>query len=412
MKSLCLIVLFSLTTILGHEITSYDFNVKIDVKEKQIHVDGFTNIDFKDKDSLNLVLWKNATIKEISSKGEELKYNFDTSSGSPIMYIKEGRSLTVYRADNGKNMQAVKFIYDLDLNELNGWAVSFTEDWIKINFYSGWFPVNGVFISKFKIYIDENYIVTGSGVIEKKDGYWEMIQPWSSFDNVIIASKKLKSKILKDNDVHIQTVYSNGDFSDADADTLLKESKYALGLFENYFGMKDSTYLKFVIAPFERGGGYSRKNFICMRTLRFNRYTATKGIAHEIAHFWWLNAQTSSWEDWLNEAFAEYSMLLYIRERFGLEAFQKEIEDYKSRTQNLPPIWGIERNSNEAYSVLYEKGSVILSGLEEKIGKDKFLDFLKNVSRNKIKITNDFLALMEDKLSEDTRNWFESRLKQ
>jgi aminopeptidase N len=35
-------------------------------------------------------------------------------------------------------------------------------------------------------------------------------------------------------------------------------------------------------------------------------------IAHETGHFWWTGAETDSWHDWLNEAFAEYANMLYI----------------------------------------------------------------------------------------------------
>ncbi len=132
--------------------------------------------------------------------------------------------------------------------------------------------------------------------------------------------------------------YNGGDFSDSDGDSILAECKYVMNLFQKSFGKMDSTYLRFVIAPFNQGG-YSRKNFVCMRSKNFNLNTA-KGIAHEIAHFWWNNAVTTTWEDWLNEAFAEYSMLLYIRERKGLEEFNKQIADYKIEPAIYPLFGG------------------------------------------------------------------------
>jgi aminopeptidase N len=157
-------------------------------------------------------------------------------------------------------------------------------------------------------------------------------------------------------------------------------------------------------------GGYSRKNFFCLRTKNFSLYTE-KGIAHEIAHFWWHNAPADTWEDWLNEAFAEYSMLVYIRERKGNETFRKIVEEYKSKTKDLPPVWGIGRNSPEAYSVLYEKGSLLLYEFEEKVGKEVFFNFLKDVVRNQISNTNDLIELAEKKLSKSVGLWFKEKLK-
>jgi hypothetical protein len=298
------------------------------------------------------------------------------------------------------------------MKSLDAWAQCFSDEWIEINYYTAWFPENingGNFTSSMVIHIDNGYEITGSGIISKCNNVWEMKQPWNSFDNVIIAAKKLQSKYLKEKDSYIEVVYS--DYRGSAADSIITECKYALNLFENYFGKKENTYLKYVLAPFEIGGGYSRQNFISMRSKGFNYYTQSKGVAHEIAHFWWKNAKATTWEDWLNESFAEYSMLMYTRARFGINKFNEQIEEYRNRTKNLPPIWGIDRNLNQAYSVLYEKGSVILFELENKIGKDKFLVLLKKISADNICTTNDFLQLLEKETSNETRQWMEKQLK-
>lgn len=411
-KAVIITFLVAFFQINAQEISFYDFKVKIDVHSKKVFVDGFINADFKDKDTLNLVLWKYSSIKEINNKNKNIKFYFDTLTTSPIMYIPNGRKLIVVKPNYDSSKQSLFFNYSCDFSELNGWANSFAENWIELNFYCAWFPVNlgySNFNSRFLIYINDGFNITGSGIVSKKKDCWEMKQTWESFDNVVIASNSLQSKVLKKNSLYIETDFSSEDFRDGDPDSVLNECKNVLNLFEEILGKRDSTYLKFVIAPFEMGG-YSRKNFVCLRTNTFDLFTE-KGIAHEIAHFWWHNAPTSSWEDWLNEAFAEYSMLVYIRERKGAAEFQKIVEEYKNNTKDLPPIWGIERNSSDAYSVLYEKGSLILYGLEEKVGKDLFFNFLKDVFENKISNTNDLLDLAERKLSKDASDWLKNKLK-
>src|SRR3989339_368207 len=79
----------------AQEILSYDLDVKIDVNKKCVDVEGSVDVDFNGKDSINLVLWKNTEIKEISSDGKNLKYLFDTLSPTPVMYIINGSSLTI-----------------------------------------------------------------------------------------------------------------------------------------------------------------------------------------------------------------------------------------------------------------------------------------------------------------------------
>jgi hypothetical protein len=399
-------------TLLAQEITFYNLDIKIDVNQKNVQVSGTMEVDFQNKDTLNLILWKYSDIREISADNSKLKYNFDTVSPSPIIYIKKGGNLKIIKPSGTPDKNNIKIIYSCNMQNLNDWAQNFSDEWIEINFYTAWFPVSlngGNFTSSMVIHIDTSYAVTGSGIISKGNDGWKMEQSWKSFDNVIIASKNLKTKYLKEPGLYVEVVYD--DFPGSAADSTITECKYVLNLLGNYFGKKDESYLKYIIAPFEKGGGYSRKNFISMRTKNYNYYTQSKGIAHEIAHFWWRNANTSTWEDWLNESFAEYSMLMYTRDRFGVDKFNKQIEDYRSNTKNLPPVWGIDRNSNQAYTVLYEKGSVILFELENKIGKDKFLNLLKKMSKNNIFTTNNFLTLLEKETSAEIRQWMEKQLK-
>jgi len=409
-KALFVFLTFVVSMNYAQEIQSYDLNLNINVKEKRITVDGDIGIEFSGKDSVEFILWKNSSIKEISMSGKPLKYTFDTVSSSPVMYIPNGRRLTIIKSPENINDTSVHFSYECDMKDLNGWANSFSDEWIELNFYCAWFPIgsNGWnSTSKINVSIDSNFAVSGSGKVSRNKGGWEMVQPWGSFDNVIIASSSLKSKILDEGNIYIRTDYSV--LSSQDADSVLTECRYIINLFKNYFGGKDSSYLKFILAPFD-GGGYSRKNFVCLRTKKFDLHTRT-GIAHETAHFWWTGANTSTWEDWLNEAFAEYSMLIYVRERIGIYEFNKKIGEYKDITKNLPPVWGINRNNNDAYSVLYEKGALILFEFENRIGKEPFMHFLKKVVENKITTTVKLLELIEKEFSKETKQWLEDQLK-
>jgi len=45
----------------------------------------------------------------------------------------------------------------------------------------------------------------------------------------------------------------------------------------------------------------------------------------EFSHLWWSNAPTDTWEDWLNEGFAEYGAPRAVRQRIGKAAFQSLI---------------------------------------------------------------------------------------
>jgi hypothetical protein len=207
--------------------------------------------------------------------------------------------------------------------------------------------------------------------------------------------------------MYVETIFD--DFPKSSSDSLLTECEFVVNYYKSLFGGTDSTYLKFIIVPFE-GGGYSRKNCIVMRSKKFDLHLK-RGIGHEIAHFWWSNANVTSWEDWLNESFAEYSMLMYLRERFGQDVFDGQIEGYKTNVANTPPVWGIDRNAKEAYTVLYEKGSLILYELEQKMGQVQFNEMLKSVAENEVKTTEELLGLLEKKYSKELRDWLVNALK-
>lgn len=118
-------------------------------------------------------------------------------------------------------------------------------------------------------------------------------------------------------------------------------------------------------------------------------------IAHELAHLWWHHVKnTNSWEDWLNESFAEYSALLALREKFGTDVFQEKINEYSNLSRNLPPIRNLNRGSDNAHAVLYYKGPLLLCKLEALIGKNKFFKLLNIIHLQKVSSTEKFLNII------------------
>lgn len=395
------------------EIKSYNLDMVIDVKVKKIKVKGYVEINFNKKNSIDLVLWKNTKIEKIEHGKHNINYFFDTASESPIIYIPEGRTLKLDRLINSPEEQSIFFEYECNIGEISNWGRSFTENWIELGYYTAWYPVNAESentISNINIFIDSLYKVSGSGIINHRGQSWEMNQSWEAFDNVIIASKDLKSKKLKDGDITVEVVYTN--FPESDLDSVLLGCKNILNFYKQIYAplSDNSNYLKFVISPTGGSGGYSRKNYISLRSNYFSTQMIM-GIAHEMAHFWWNKADVNTWQDWLNEAFAEYSMLLYIKQRFGEDVFDTYIDIYKENIIRSCPIWGIDRATPEAYTSLYEKGSLILYDLEKLIGSERFFKFLHHILYENVNTTNKFLAITERDLGIEIRNWIEVKLK-
>jgi len=129
-----------------------------------------------------------------------------------------------------------------------------------------------------------------------------------------------------------------------------------------------------------------------------HRFFSELLYAHETAHQWWGNVVTSaSYQDeWLMEALANYSALLFLEKRKGRKAMEQVLEEYKTRLlaktetgrtveSTGPIVWGTRLNSSQApgawRTITYEKGSWILHMLRAHLGDEKFRALLTELVR-------------------------------
>jgi aminopeptidase N len=120
--------------------------------------------------------------------------------------------------------------------------------------------------------------------------------------------------------------------------------------------------------------------------------------SHEIAHQWWGNLVTSAsyQDDWIMEALANYSSLIYLEKRKGRKAIDSVMSEYRERLLQKddngrtlesagPIIWGARLNSSQTApawrTITYEKGSWILHMLRGRMGDAAFLKMLGEVAR-------------------------------
>jgi hypothetical protein len=121
--------------------------------------------------------------------------------------------------------------------------------------------------------------------------------------------------------------------------------------------------------------------------------------AHDSAHHWWGNVVTteSPQDDWLMEALANYSALLYLEKRKGSKTMGQVLEEYRdrllreengARVDSAGPVRLGARLQNSLApgawrDIVYGKGSWILHMLRKRMGDEAFLRMLGTICRDK-----------------------------
>jgi hypothetical protein len=119
--------------------------------------------------------------------------------------------------------------------------------------------------------------------------------------------------------------------------------------------------------------------------------------AHETAHQWWGNVVASAGyqHDWLLEALANYSALLYLEKHKGTRAMDSVLNDYRGNllasqngrtVESAGPIaLGVRlmssQNPQAWRTIVYDKGTWIIHMLRRRMGDERFLGFLGELRR-------------------------------
>jgi aminopeptidase N len=120
--------------------------------------------------------------------------------------------------------------------------------------------------------------------------------------------------------------------------------------------------------------------------------------SHEVAHQWWGNMVVPAGyaDEWLMESLSNYSALMMLEKKKGPKAVDAVLESYKghllTKSQDGktleaagPITWGYRLQSSLAPNawrpVTYEKGTWIIHMIRRRLGDQRFMAFLREVSK-------------------------------
>jgi len=428
-----LIVLCFLSQHSGHssDDASTHFKIKLQLNPESqhmyVHAHLRLNPDEPLPDTLHFCLHRQFTLLEVTGKGIH-DFTFDKEAPPVSVFMREARPLTITLDKDTDRNGPLDIVFEYE-GTITEWpensANVVTEDWVELAMYLPWFPSGSIcryFTYEIEAECDSAYQLRSYGNYTKKNGTWRFERTVPDFDINLVASKSLRTMERESGGYLVFFHYES--LQDTTAASLSSDLGGILDSYATWFVQdKKGGIFTVIQSPRDKGGDYARKGLIVLSGLTDEKHAAqpelfVRNLGHETAHFWWHMAPTNSWEDWLNEGFAEYSALLVIRDMFGTEAYNKWIAEKHEAAQHVPPIWGFDRNNMEASEGpdvievnLYSKGPLLLHQLSGRIGGEAFKLLCKEMVRTSVSSTDSFLSLLEKHHGSETRAWFEGLLK-
>jgi len=248
------------------------------------------------------------------------------------------------------------------------------------------------------------------------------------------------SKVIEDSESFPVDIFASSNWGFQEKE-VLERAKDILDFYQDRYGPNPYGKLSIVQRYWTQSGGHSPPSFIILdefpRLPTGRKYRERESpvnlsrwdeyyLAHEIAHQWW--GQGVTWESyhdqWLSEGLAQFSTILYIREKRGEGIFSHILRKFNSWTKkksNWGPIILGSRLSHSDFdafqTIVYNKTSLILCMLMEILGEEVFFRGLREFFHDhkySAARTRDFIDTMERVSGKDLKmffdGWFNSHL--
>jgi hypothetical protein len=209
-----------------------------------------------------------------------------------------------------------------------------------------------------------------------------------------------------------------------DATFVAQVAADALQVFEQRFGPYPYAELDIHLHPYRFDAGDEYPGLIWV----YSDGPSDAGLrfvtAHEVSHQWWFAVVGNDvyQEPWLDEAFAQYSAIIYAEDVLGTAAAQADwerevVSRYRSAVQggDLPVGLSITayRDFGHYYQTVYGKGAWVLQELRRELGDAVFFQVLQTYytqHRYGVARTGDFQRVAEEVSGRDLSLFFTQRI--
>lgn len=387
-----LFAIFLSTNLYGQKIEKYEGKINLNSLET---VDANFEIYFSNEnesDSISLFINKNAQIKNISLNETPIDYSVQKVENE-LPDIKR----IIIKSHLPKSFK-LELAYNYPLKLIENKTFQYNPKWIELNNFTGWFPFNrenNSFKYKLDIQIPSNYKLTSPGKITKKQNHWFITNNNLNADIPVVISNDFQIFQSENETIDFYTIQLTSE----QKKEILEDGNDIIDFYQQKFGKSSKNKLVITINPYAHPWSYTRRGFISL-SLKNNYQTNDRlRLAHEIGHLWWSNSKVyGNGNDWLNEAFSEYSSLIWYKQYATKEEFDNLLNKYQKAYNLDLNIMDVKPGDNKFVEITYYKGAYILYNLNQKIGDKKMVDILKEVNKRKVNETYEFLKIIQEKL--------------
>ncbi|MBD3413630.1 MAG: hypothetical protein GF421_04260, partial [Candidatus Aminicenantes bacterium] len=450
----------------GQKFDLKNYQLDINYNPEHHHFSGKANIRFESNvrnlSSVKFKLNPNLKILRINDRDQnKLYFSQDDYRSTVYVYLLDrlssgelGEIDIYYRGTVPPQKKAYEAIEALQREA----QIEFVEKRDRTFFYSrssNWYPApseEDYFTARLKLALPSGYSAVSNGVLipnvpeergEKRRAREGDLFSIHTFEveNQVKYLAFLAGRLLKEAEVKnpIPMDYYRAPRTQAYTKGVVETAADIVNFYQDRFGPYPFGKLSLVRQVGKNKGGASPPSFVVINDLPrmsgvVSRRMARSPVdlsgwkeyfmAHEIAHQWW--GQGLSWESyhdqWISEGLAQFSSSLYLKKRYGEDAYEEILKDF-SRWTKKNSQWGaiimgsrISHLNFEAYqSVIYNKASLVLNMLKDLLGEDLFFLGLQRFFRRHVYRAADtkafiriFNELSEDDLELFFKGWFQT----
>jgi hypothetical protein len=401
MKNLFCLFLFLLGSFIfafSSEITSYDITVNVSPPENFLEARARISVAGGEipAQKIRIFLHEEFTVESILSGSTPLRFSVLTRKEDTMMFCPSGIPIDIDldEALDADGHLLIDIRYSGPISQIINDVNLISDHLVEMAVYCSWFPLmkeSRAFTYALKIDLPADFVcVTDGNLIESEvqEGRqtWLFKRESPGFDIPVVASDQFKIKRMDTPEISASIYYK--DMDDGLAGEDLENVIDCVDYTKNILG-EPVRQGKLIYVNSPRGGwGYSRVPFFVVSEeyaqsqlrspdAKVRRF---QGQAHEIGHFWWMLTDSTTPDNWIDEALAEFFALQAVEEFFGDGSTREILKKYQSDimgTTDSKPILETIRSDQAAYVLFYEKGAMIFRMLKDMLGEERLFQILK-----------------------------------